>query len=197
MSYSILSAFDQRGDFTKLLASPRSPSMPERDMLAGLDGRGDAAGCGTRAGSAAPRRRAGSERLGDDVPQVAIPALLGEPFEGLLMTCVGVPDNTSRPGGLSRSPTVILPFMPRLDDMGAMTRSCNLARRAEPSRDRRCLRREAVLARFATGSPRVRTSSALICRIQERAWWFRRCDDSPLGFSREGGPDASRPARAP
>jgi hypothetical protein len=46
----------------------------------------------------------------------AIPALLGEPLDGLLFTCVGVPDNTSKPGGLPGSPTVFRPVMPRLDD---------------------------------------------------------------------------------
>jgi hypothetical protein len=44
-----------------------------------------------------------------------IPALLGEPLDGLLFTCVGVPDNTSKAGGLPGSPTVIRPVMPRLD----------------------------------------------------------------------------------
>jgi hypothetical protein len=44
-----------------------------------------------------------------------IPALLGEPLDGLLFTCVGVPDNTSKPGGLPRSPTLVRPVMPRLD----------------------------------------------------------------------------------
>jgi hypothetical protein len=45
-----------------------------------------------------------------------IPALLGEPLDGLLFTCVGVPDNTSKPGGLPGSPTAFRPVMPRLDD---------------------------------------------------------------------------------
>jgi hypothetical protein len=45
-----------------------------------------------------------------------IPSLLGEPLDGLLLTCVGVPDNTSKPGGLPGSPTLIRPVMPRLDD---------------------------------------------------------------------------------
>jgi nitroreductase family protein len=36
-----------------------------------------------------------------------IPALLGEPLDGLLLTCVGVPDNTSKPGGPPGSPTLI------------------------------------------------------------------------------------------
>lgn len=44
-----------------------------------------------------------------------IPALVGEPVDGLLFTCVGVPDNTSKPGGLPGSPTVIRPVRPRLD----------------------------------------------------------------------------------
>jgi Nitroreductase family len=44
-----------------------------------------------------------------------IPALLGEPVDGLLFTCVGVPDNTSKPGGLPGSPTPIRPVQPRLD----------------------------------------------------------------------------------
>lgn len=43
-----------------------------------------------------------------------IPALLGEPVDGLLFTCVGVPDNSSKPGGLPGSPTVIRPVTPRL-----------------------------------------------------------------------------------
>jgi hypothetical protein len=46
-----------------------------------------------------------------------IRALLGEPLDGLLFTCVGVPDNTSKPGGLPRSPTVFRPVMPRVDDL--------------------------------------------------------------------------------
>jgi hypothetical protein len=45
-----------------------------------------------------------------------IPALLGEPLDGLLFTCVGVPDNTSKSGGLPGSPTVVRPVMPRVDD---------------------------------------------------------------------------------
>jgi hypothetical protein len=46
----------------------------------------------------------------------AIPPLLGEPLDGLLLTCVGVPDNTSKPGGLPGSPTVIRPVKTRVDD---------------------------------------------------------------------------------
>ena len=44
-----------------------------------------------------------------------IPGLLGEPVDGLLFTCVGVPDNTVKPGGLPGSPTVIRPVTPRVD----------------------------------------------------------------------------------
>lgn len=36
-----------------------------------------------------------------------IPALLGEPLDGLLFTCVGVPDYASMPGGAPGSPTAI------------------------------------------------------------------------------------------
>ena len=45
-----------------------------------------------------------------------IPTMLGEPVDGLLWTCVGVPDNTSKPGGPPRSPTIIRQVRPRLDD---------------------------------------------------------------------------------
>jgi nitroreductase len=44
-----------------------------------------------------------------------IPGLLGEDVDGLLFTCVGVPDNTSRPAGRPGSPTLFRPVMPRLD----------------------------------------------------------------------------------
>jgi hypothetical protein len=46
----------------------------------------------------------------------AIPTLLGEPLDGLLLTCVGVPENSSKPSGLPGSPTVFRPVMPRVDD---------------------------------------------------------------------------------
>ena len=45
-----------------------------------------------------------------------IPALLGEPVDGLLLTCVGVPDNTSKPGGMPGSPTIVRQVTPRVDD---------------------------------------------------------------------------------
>ena len=44
-----------------------------------------------------------------------IAPLLGEPVDGLLFTCVGVPENSSKPGGLPGSPTPIRPVAPRLD----------------------------------------------------------------------------------
>ena len=44
-----------------------------------------------------------------------IAPLLGEPVDGLLFTCVGVPENSSKPGGLPGSPTPIRPVTPRLD----------------------------------------------------------------------------------
>lgn len=46
----------------------------------------------------------------------AIADLLGEPYEGLLLTCVGVPEYTSKPGGPPRSPTAFEPVEPRVDD---------------------------------------------------------------------------------
>jgi hypothetical protein len=42
-----------------------------------------------------------------------IPALLGEPLDGLIFTCVGVPANTSRPAGPPGSPTPIRMVRPR------------------------------------------------------------------------------------
>jgi SagB-type dehydrogenase family enzyme len=45
-----------------------------------------------------------------------IPTLLGEPLDGLLFTCVGVPDNTSKAGGPPGNPTPVRPVSPRVDD---------------------------------------------------------------------------------
>lgn len=44
-----------------------------------------------------------------------IAALLGEPVDGLLFTCVGIPDNSAKRGGLPGSPTPIRQVTPRLD----------------------------------------------------------------------------------
>jgi hypothetical protein len=45
-----------------------------------------------------------------------IPALVGEPLDGLLFTCVGVPEYKPKPGGLPGAPQEIRHVMPRLDD---------------------------------------------------------------------------------
>jgi hypothetical protein len=45
-----------------------------------------------------------------------IPSLLGEELDGLLLTCVGVPEYKSKPGGPPRSPTRIRPVRTRVDD---------------------------------------------------------------------------------
>ena len=45
-----------------------------------------------------------------------IPGLLGKPVDGLLLTCVGVPEYTSKPGGPPGSPTRIRQVRPRVDD---------------------------------------------------------------------------------
>jgi SagB-type dehydrogenase family enzyme len=45
-----------------------------------------------------------------------IPDFLGEPYDALLLTCVGVPEYKSRPGGPPRSPTPIRPVRTRIDD---------------------------------------------------------------------------------
>ena len=42
-----------------------------------------------------------------------IPALLGEPLDGLIFTCVGVPANTSRAAGPPGSPTSVRMVGPR------------------------------------------------------------------------------------
>ena len=42
-----------------------------------------------------------------------VPALLGEPLDGLIFTCVGVPANTSKPAGPPGSPTAIRMVSPR------------------------------------------------------------------------------------
>jgi hypothetical protein len=45
-----------------------------------------------------------------------IPALLGEPLNALLFTCVGVPEYAPALGGLPGAPTEIRQVTPRLDD---------------------------------------------------------------------------------
>jgi hypothetical protein len=44
-----------------------------------------------------------------------VPALLGEHLDGLLFTCVGVPEYKSAAGGLPGAPTSIREVRPRMD----------------------------------------------------------------------------------
>jgi hypothetical protein len=44
-----------------------------------------------------------------------VPALLGEPLDGLLFTCVGVPEYPSRAGGPPGRPVAIRSVTPRMD----------------------------------------------------------------------------------
>jgi hypothetical protein len=46
-----------------------------------------------------------------------IPALLGEQVDGLLFTCVGMPEYASKPGGSPRSPAAFRQAALRLDDL--------------------------------------------------------------------------------
>jgi len=48
-----------------------------------------------------------------------IPLLLGEQLHGLLVTCVGVPEYASKPGGQPGAPTAVRKVDPRLDDWPA------------------------------------------------------------------------------
>jgi hypothetical protein len=45
-----------------------------------------------------------------------VPALLGEPLDALLFTCVGVPEYASAAGGLPGAPTAVRTVAPRLAD---------------------------------------------------------------------------------
>jgi hypothetical protein len=45
-----------------------------------------------------------------------VPSLLGEPLDGLLFTCVGVPEYISSAGGMPGAPTAVGMVAPRLDD---------------------------------------------------------------------------------
>ena len=45
-----------------------------------------------------------------------VPALLGEPLDGLLFTCVGVPEYRSAAGGRPAAPTAVRGVTPRVSD---------------------------------------------------------------------------------
>jgi len=45
-----------------------------------------------------------------------IPGLVGEPLDGLLFTCVGVPEYRSKAGGPPGAPSEIRMVQPRLED---------------------------------------------------------------------------------
>jgi hypothetical protein len=45
-----------------------------------------------------------------------VPALVGEPLDALLFTCVGVPEYASAAGGLPGAPTVVRTVVPRMAD---------------------------------------------------------------------------------
>ena len=45
-----------------------------------------------------------------------IPGLVGEPLDGLLFTCIGVPEYKPKPGGPPGAPQEIKQVTPRLDD---------------------------------------------------------------------------------
>jgi hypothetical protein len=58
----------------------------------------------------------GASASGMTFYDTTVPKLLGEPLEGLLVTCVGVPEYRSRPGGPPGAPTQFRPVAPRLDE---------------------------------------------------------------------------------
>jgi hypothetical protein len=58
-----------------------------------------------------------------------VPALLGEPLDGLLFTCVGVPEYRSAAGGAPGSPTAIRGVTPHISDQDPPARPT-----AEPTR---------------------------------------------------------------
>ena len=64
-----------------------------------------------------------------------VPALLGEPLDGLLFTCVGVPEYRSTPGGPPGAPVAIHSVAPRVSDQ--LVESQPPSSRSEPSVGRR------------------------------------------------------------
>ena len=70
-------------------------------------------------GPAPPARvRARRERLRETFIDGEVPALLGEPLDGLLFTCVGVPEYRAAAGGPPGAPTSIRTVTPRMQDQG-------------------------------------------------------------------------------
>jgi hypothetical protein len=55
----------------------------------------------------------GASATGMTFLDLEIPALLGEPLDGLIFTCVGVPANRSRPAGPPGVPTPVRGVPPR------------------------------------------------------------------------------------
>jgi SAM-dependent methyltransferase len=101
--------------------------------IAGLDA--IELGCGT-AYVSAWLMRLGARVIGLDnssrqlaTARSEVPALVGEPLDGLLSTCVGVPEYRAAAGGPPGSPTTIRGVTPRLSDQDPPPRPT-----AEPTR---------------------------------------------------------------
>ena len=58
----------------------------------------------------------GASATGMTFTDSEVPALLGEPLDGLLFTCVGVPEYASKAGGLPGSPTAVRKVTERMED---------------------------------------------------------------------------------
>jgi hypothetical protein len=56
----------------------------------------------------------GASASGMTFADTLLPALLGQPLDGLLFTCVGVPDYPSATGGMPGTPTSVRQVTPRL-----------------------------------------------------------------------------------
>ncbi len=56
----------------------------------------------------------GASASGMTFADTLLPALLGQPLDGLLITCVGVPGYASAAGGMPGTPTSVRPITPRL-----------------------------------------------------------------------------------
>jgi hypothetical protein len=60
----------------------------------------------------------GASAVGMTFIDSEIPALISEPLDALLFTCVGVPEYRSAPGGLPGAPTDVPTVTPRVLDSG-------------------------------------------------------------------------------